>query len=150
MRANRSIKNIYKLPWITSDRNRWSSYIVPYQAGVKSLILIEVGMGGDEESLLLSSFKPVLSSATFPVNPVVFLNGVLRYIYLISQLLHFGSSFCAPTVWFKESCQFSHIWVVAVLTRDAVDDSCYIIWVWLCLGGGQLFCWSWSIHGFSL
>ena len=72
--------------------------IVPYWADVNSLILIEVGMSADEESLLHSSFEPVLlstdDSAASPVNPVVFLSAML---YL---LLHFGSSSCALTVWF--------------------------------------------------
>ena len=59
-----------------------SSYIVvPYWA---DLILVEIGMSVDEEHLLHSLFKPVFlstdDSAAFPVNPVVFLDGMLCYL----------------------------------------------------------------------
>ena len=131
--CNRKFKRKYKS---TSDRNRWqSSYIiVPYWADVKSLILVEIGVFADEESLLHSSFEPVFlsvdDSAAFPVNPVVFLNGVLCYTWS----LNFSISAVPSVFWqsgSKSPASFPHIWVVTVLTRNAVDDSCYIIWVYL-------------------
>ena len=58
-----------------------SSYtVVSYWA---DLILVEIGMSADEEHLLHSLFEPVFlstdDSAAFPVNPVVFLDGMLCY-----------------------------------------------------------------------
>lgn len=55
---------------------------VPYGADVKSLI-IKIGVSTDEESVLHSYFEPVFlstdDSAAFPINAVVFLNGMLCY-----------------------------------------------------------------------
>ena len=76
--CNRKYKQKYK----STSRIRWqSSYVVvPYWA---DLILVEIGMSADEEHLLHSLFKPVFlstgDSAAFPVNLVVFLDGMLCY-----------------------------------------------------------------------
>ena len=43
-------------------------------------VCVQTSMSVDEESLINSSFfLPTIDSAAFPVNPVVFLNGMLHY-----------------------------------------------------------------------
>ena len=57
---------------------------VPYWADVNSLILIEVGMSADEESLLHSSFEPVFLSILMTVLPpqsILWSSSVLCCIY---------------------------------------------------------------------
>ena len=85
-----------------------------------SLILIEIRMSADEESLLHSSFELVFlstdDSAAFPVNPVVFFNCMLCYAWSLN-VIYFSISAVLLVLWqsgFKSPAGFSHIWVVTV------------------------------------